>query len=88
MFFYVYVLQCKDGERYVGYASNLRKRLEEHKRGKSYWTKTRGPLRLIYFEGCLNEDDARQRERYLKSTIGRRFLTNRLKRYYRQTFAF
>ncbi|MBI4159608.1 GIY-YIG nuclease family protein [Candidatus Wolfebacteria bacterium] len=78
MFFYTYVLQCKDDERYVGYTHDLRKRLEEHARGKSYWTSLHGPIKLIYYEACLNENDAKQREKYFKSTIGRRFLTKRL----------
>ena len=80
MFFYIYVLESfKDHERYIGYTNNLRKRLEEHNSGKNFSTKPRRPLRLIYFEACLNEDDAKQRERYFKSTIGRRYLSKRLR---------
>ena len=79
VFFYTYVLlSLNDGEYYVGYTNNLRKRLEEHNSGKNFSTKPRRPLRLIYFEACLNEDDAKQRERYFKSTIGRRYLSKRL----------
>jgi len=36
---------------------------------------------LIYYEACLNEQDARQREKYLKSGMGKRYLKNRLKRF-------
>jgi len=80
VFFYTYVLlSLNDGEYYVGYTNNLRKRLEEHNSGKNFSTKPRRPLRLIYFEACLNEDDAKQRERYFKSTIGRRYLSKRLR---------
>jgi hypothetical protein len=35
-------------------------------------------LRLIYYEGCLSIDDARRRERYLKSGRGGRYLKQRL----------
>lgn len=45
---------------------------------KNFSTKLRRPLKLIYFEACLNEDDAKQREKYFKSTIGRRYLSKRL----------
>lgn len=38
-------------------------------------------MRLIYYEACLNEEDARQRERYLKSGMGKKYLKNRLKKY-------
>jgi len=37
---------------------------------------------LIYFESCLNEEDAKAREKYLKSGMGKRYIRNRLKRYY------
>ena len=74
VFFYVYVLESlKGGERYIGYTSNLKKRLEEHKKGLSFSTKFRLPFKLIYFEGCLNSEDAKHREHYLKTTQGRRF---------------
>ncbi|MFH1894484.1 MAG: GIY-YIG nuclease family protein [Patescibacteria group bacterium] len=69
VFFYVYVLESqKDGKRYIGYTNNLKQRLEEHNKGKSFSTKPRLPLKLIYFEGCLNEKDAKRREHYLKGT--------------------
>ena len=79
MFFYTYVLRSVlDDRLYIGYTHNLRKRLEEHKKGKSFATKLRLPFKLIYFEGCLDEQDARRRERFLKTTQGRRFLGLRL----------
>jgi putative endonuclease len=82
MFFYVYVLESlKDKNRYIGYTNNLKRRLEEHKKGLSFSTKYRLPFKLIYFEGCINEEDAKRRERYLKTTQGRRFLGLRLLEY-------
>ena len=79
MFFYVYVLESlKDGNRYVGYTNDLKKRIKEHEIGKSFSTKSRLPVKLIYFEGCLDEIDAKRREQYLKTTQGRRFLGLRL----------
>jgi len=84
-FFYIYVLESiKDKKLYIGYTSNLVKRLEEHKKGSSRATKFRLPFKLIYFEGCLNGLDAQRRERYLKTTQGRRFLGLRLIEYGRQ----
>lgn len=85
MFFYVYVLESlKDGNRYIGYTTDLDKRLKEHKAGESFSTTSRRPLKLIYFEGCLSELDAKRREHYLKGTQGRRFLGLRLIEYKRQ----
>jgi len=89
VFFYVYVLESlKDGKKYIGYTNNLKRRIEEHKKGFSFATKFRLPFRLIYFEGCLNEEDAKRREHYLKGTQGRRFLGLRLIQYQRQKKAF
>ena len=85
VFFYVYILESlKDRERYTGYTENLKKRLEEHRRGSSFSMKFRLPFKLIYFEGCLNQEDAKRREHYLKTTQGRRFLGLRLLEYGRQ----
>ncbi len=85
MFFYVYVLESiKDGKLYTGYTNNLVRRIEEHKNGLSLATKFRRPFKLIYFEGCTNEEDARRRENYLKTTQGRRFLGLKLQQHGRQ----
>ncbi len=82
MFFYVYVLESlKDSKRYIGYTINLKKRIKEHQNSKSFSTKPRLPIKLIYFEDCLDEVDAKRREQYLRTTQGRRFLGLRLKNY-------
>lgn len=82
MFFYTYVLESlKDQNRYIGYTENLQRRLEEHKMGYSSATKFRLPFKLIYYEACLSQDDAKRREEYLKTTQGRRFLGLRLQEY-------
>lgn len=82
VFFYVYILESlKDDKRYIGYTNNLKKRIEEHKKGFSFATKFRLPFKLIYFEGCLNNEDAKRRENYLKTTQGTRFLGLRLIQY-------
>ena len=83
MFFYVYVLESlKDKQRYIGYTNNLRERLEKHEKGQSFATKSRLPTKLIYFEACTNQEDAVRREKYFKTTYGRRSLAKRLKSYY------
>ena len=79
---YVYVLlSLKDRKFYTGYTNNLRRRFYEHKRGDVFSTKTRCPLRLIYYEACLNTEDAKEREEYLKTAWGKRYLKNRFKNY-------
>ena len=67
MFYYVYLLQSElDKSTYIGYCRNLKKRLLEHNSGKSQYTKSKKPYRLIYFEGYLNKADAIKREISLK----------------------
>jgi len=81
-FRYVYVLRSlKDGLFYVGFTKNLRARLELHNKGLVPSTKARIPLDLVYWEGCVNQTDATQREKYLKTAWGKRFIKNRLKNY-------
>ena len=80
--FYTYVLLSKrDGRLYTGSTKDLRKRFSEHNNGKVSSTKSRGPFELIYYEACLNEQDARAREKYLKTGMGKRYLKNRIKRF-------
>ena len=82
MFYYTYILKSrKDGKIYTGYTKDLRKRLNQHNKGLSTYTKGRGPFKLIYYEACLSEDKARSRETYLKSGMGKRYIKNRLKRF-------
>jgi putative endonuclease len=79
---YVYILQNKrDGKFYTGSTNDLKGRLREHQSGNVKSTCNRRPLELIYYERCLNEDDAKQRENYLKSGMGKKYIRNRLKGY-------
>lgn len=80
--YYVYLLRS-DGDAgfYIGYSSNLRARLREHRTGGGPATACRGPWKLIYYEAYLNQADALGRERFLKSGAGRRHLKKQLSHY-------
>ena len=81
--FYTYILlSLKDNKWYTGYSNDLKRRFEEHNKGLVYATKKRRPFKLIYYEACLDEDDAKAREEYLKSGMGKRYIRNRLKFYF------
>jgi len=69
---------------YIGYTTNLEKRFKEHNDGLNQSTKPYRPWKLIYYEACLNEKDAKRREGYLKKTQGQRLLKRRLKEYFYQ----
>ncbi|MFH1800290.1 MAG: GIY-YIG nuclease family protein [Candidatus Omnitrophota bacterium] len=80
--FYTYVLQSqRDKKFYTGFCKDLRKRFKEHSQGRVASTKGRGPFEVIYYEACIDINDAVVRERYLKTGMGKRFLKNRLKRF-------
>jgi putative endonuclease len=81
---HVFCLRIKslsDGNLYIGYTNDLKRRLREHNEGVSKSTKFRRPFELIYFEGCINIKDAINREKYLKTTYGHQYVRNRLKNY-------
>lgn len=80
--FYVYVIESLVNQRfYIGYTSDIVKRIKEHNQGLNFSTKIYKPWECIYYEACLEESDAMRRERYLKTTQGNRLLKRRLKDY-------
>jgi putative endonuclease len=65
--FYVYVLKSDmDKLLYIGCTNSLDKRISQHNEGASRATKSRKPLRLVYYEAYLSLKDARTREARLK----------------------
>ncbi len=80
--YYSYVLQSeKNNGFYIGFTKDLKLRFEQHTKGVVDSTKNRRPLKLIYYEACLTQEDATKREKYLKTYHGKMFLHNRLKSY-------
>lgn len=77
--FYTYVLRSlKDGNLYIGFTEDLKRRVLDHNKGLVDSTKLRIPLELIYYEACLSKEKALRREKYFKTGFGRNFLKNRL----------
>jgi len=65
--YYVYILQSKkNGKFYVGYHTDVQRRLSEHNAGKVQSTAPHTPYELIYFEGYRDKRDALLREKKLK----------------------
>ena len=78
--YYVYLLRSqKDGNLYVGFTLDLRKRIEKHRKGEVNSTKFRRPFRLMFYEAFCNKYDALAREKYLKSGYGKEQLKSILK---------
>ena len=72
---------AQDKQFYTGFTKDLKLRFEQHNKGKIESTKNRRPFDLIYYEACLDRDDAVNREKYLKTYHGKMFLKRRLKSY-------
>lgn len=80
---YVYVLHStKDGLLYTGCTGYLEKRFAQHNNGQVAATKGRQPFVLVYYEACTSKHDAFRREKYLKTTYGKRYIKNRCKAYF------
>ncbi len=80
--YYTYVLQSvKDGNFYAGFTGDLKLRFEQHNKGMVESTRNRRPLKLIYYEACMDREDALRREKYFKTYYGKMFLSRRLKSY-------
>jgi putative endonuclease len=69
----VYILFSeKDHLLYIGYTTNITKRVENHNAGGTTSTANRRPLQLIFCEFYIFEADARKRELYFKTTMGKK----------------
>ncbi len=77
---YTYILKSlKDNKLYIGQTDDLKRRFNEHQRGKNNSTKARRPFELIFYEAFLSKSDAIRRERYFKSTKGKSSLKQMLR---------
>ena len=71
----VYAIRSEvNGDIYVGIAKDSDRRLKEHNSGKNRYTKGLRPWKKIYTELQLDWQEARKREKYLKSGVGKEFL--------------
>ncbi|MDO8577301.1 MAG: GIY-YIG nuclease family protein [Candidatus Wildermuthbacteria bacterium] len=80
---YVYLLQLNNGEIYTGSTQDLKRRIVEHTEGEVASTKHKRPLKVILYEAYLLKSDAQRREKYLKTTEGKRFLRQQIRDYFK-----
>lgn len=81
--YYTYLLEDqKDKSWYIGYTSDLKRRFSEHLNKKGgQTTSKKNDLKLVYYEAYLNMQDAKGRERFLKSGAGRKYIKKQLANY-------
>ncbi|MQY73439.1 MAG: GIY-YIG nuclease family protein [Dehalococcoidia bacterium] len=73
----VYVLLSSEGHTYVGMTDDLERRFKEHNSGQSRYTKQGTGWTVIYREELASREEARQREKCLKSHAGKEWLRRR-----------
>ena len=62
----VYVIQSREGRFYIGLSDDVVRRVKQHNRGQSRWTKGRGPWKIVWQSEELSLTDARKLENRLK----------------------
>ena len=64
---YVYILRCADDTLYCGWTNDLEKRLAAHNSGTAAkYTRTRRPVKLVYYEEFETKQEAMSREFHIK----------------------
>ncbi len=64
---WTYVVECADGTLYTGWTNDLENRINTHNSGKgAKYTRTRLPVKLVYYEEFETEKAARSREWHIK----------------------
>jgi putative endonuclease len=76
--FTVYILKDDKGNLYKGVTANLERRIKEHRSGYTRTTSKMEGLEVVYTEKYDTFDEARKKEKYLKSAAGRRFIKFKL----------
>jgi putative endonuclease len=67
MDWFIYMARCRDGSLYTGITNDVERRMIMHNKGTgAKYTRSRGPVRLVYLEGPCSRSDALKRERQLK----------------------
>ena len=80
--FWVYALSSlKRNYIYVGLTSNLTRRIKRHNSGRERITKPYAPFELLYSEIIETRIEAREREKYWKSEVGKEKLREIRKKY-------
>jgi putative endonuclease len=74
---YVYVLRSQVQPRfYIGMTTDFNKRLKQHNSGHTKSTRAYKPWTKVFIEEFDDSVSARNREKYLKSGIGREYIKN------------
>ena len=77
----VYILySLRDKKLYIGFTTDISRRFAEHQSGNSKSTAARRPFRMLFCEYYLSKEDAMRREKYFKTTAGKKTIKLMLRR--------
>lgn len=76
---YIYILLLSNKDLYKGRTDDLKRRFLEHERGSVESTRNYRPLKLIHYEAYMLDSDANRREKFLKTTEGKRLLKQQIR---------
>jgi putative endonuclease len=77
--YFAYVLKSIEHDYYYkGHCQDLEKRLQQHNSGMTESIRPYIPFQIVYFEEFEMEQEAIGREKYFKSSAGRRYLKKKL----------
>ena len=65
--YYTYIVECADRSLYTGYTTDVKARIRKHNSGKgAKYTRSRLPVKLVYYEEYETKHVAMSREYYIK----------------------
>ena len=76
--YYVYIVECSDGTYYTGYTTDISRRIDEHNystKKSAKYTRSRRPVRLLYYEEYASVSDALKREYKIKKLSKKQKIT-------------
>lgn len=64
---FVYIVECRDGSLYTGWTTDVEERIKTHNSGSgAKYTRSRLPVKLVYFEEVEDRSAALKREAAIK----------------------
>lgn len=70
---FVYIVECADGSLYTGWTTNVEERVKTHNSGEgAKYTRSRLPVKLVYFEELEDRSAALKREAAIKKLTRRK----------------
>jgi predicted GIY-YIG superfamily endonuclease len=74
--YYAYVIECKEGSRFVGTTRDIDATIRDHNKKSTIWTRKGTNWKVVYLEEFSDELSANQKEEWLKTEAGKYYINN------------